>query len=70
MWKPIVESIINHNHQRAAFKKRPTSNEEQELEDFSRHFHVLGIDILIASNLKPIVLELNDRPSMVVYIRD
>jgi hypothetical protein len=34
------------------------------LEDLQRYFHVLGIDILLNESCDPIVLELNDRPSM------
>ena len=32
----------------------------------NRYFHILGIDIILDSQLRPIVLEMNDRPSMVV----
>jgi hypothetical protein len=33
-----------------------------------RYFHILGIDIIIDSDLKPQVLELNDRPSLAVTV--
>jgi hypothetical protein len=33
-----------------------------------RYFHILGIDIIIDSNLNPQVLELNDRPSLGVTV--
>ncbi|OHT09670.1 Tubulin-tyrosine ligase family protein [Tritrichomonas foetus] len=37
-----------------------------KLEPYDRYFHILGIDILINDKMEPIVLELNDRPSMCV----
>lgn len=64
-WKPIIESLINHNSENFNLKKRALSN-NLELEDFSKYFHLLGIDILMTTDLKPIVLELNDRPSLIV----
>lgn len=39
-----------------SLKKRSTSPEELELETFSKYFHLVGIDILLSSSLKPIVL--------------
>jgi hypothetical protein len=38
----------------------------RHLNEFQRYFHILGIDILVNDNCDPIVLELNDRPSMCV----
>lgn len=36
------------------------------IDPLHRYFHILGIDIMINDNLEPVVLELNDRPSMKV----
>ncbi|OHT10867.1 hypothetical protein TRFO_19769 [Tritrichomonas foetus] len=36
------------------------------IDKLHRYFHILGIDILINDQLEPIVLEMNDRPSMFV----
>jgi hypothetical protein len=36
------------------------------LEDLHRYFHILGIDIMLNDYGEPVVLELNDRPSMCV----
>ena len=33
-----------------------------------RYFHILGIDIILNSELQPLVLELNDRPSLSVTV--
>jgi hypothetical protein len=37
-----------------------------DLDDFHRFFHILGIDIMLNDRCEPMVLELNDRPSMSV----
>jgi hypothetical protein len=36
------------------------------LDDMHRYFHILGIDILLNERCEPVVLELNDRPSLCV----
>jgi hypothetical protein len=36
------------------------------LDDMHRYFHILGIDIMLNDRYDPVVLELNDRPSMCV----
>jgi hypothetical protein len=43
---------------------RPVDRTAQVLDSFSEDFYILGIDIMIVANLQPIVLELNDRPSL------
>jgi hypothetical protein len=37
---------------------------QKALDEMHRYFHLLGIDILISDRCDPVVLELNDRPSM------
>jgi hypothetical protein len=65
IWSSIVGSINNYNSERRTFTRR-ASLDSPELNSFSKYFHILGIDIMIAENMQPFVLELNDRPSMVV----
>jgi hypothetical protein len=36
------------------------------IQDCRRYFHILGIDIMLNERCEPVVLELNDRPSMCV----
>lgn len=66
IWPSIVSSITKFNNERKVFGRRPIEKNEKVLESFSKYFHILGIDIMLSENLQPIVLELNDRPSMVV----
>jgi hypothetical protein len=39
---------------------------QKAIDEIHRYFHLLGIDVLISDRCEPIVLELNDRPSMCV----
>lgn len=39
---------------------------KEGLPNLNRYFHIVGVDILLDKNLNPIVLEMNDRPSMAV----
>ena len=66
IWPSIVSSINKFNSERRLFGKRPPSPGEPVLDAFSKYFHILGIDIMLSDTLQPIVLELNDRPSMAV----
>lgn len=66
MWPSIVGSINNFNSERRLFGRKPLERGAHVLESFSKYFHILGIDIMLNENLQPIILELNDRPSMVV----
>jgi hypothetical protein len=66
IWSSIVTNINTFNSERRIFGPKSADKNSPVLDSFSRYFHILGIDILIAENLQPIVLELNDRPSMVV----
>jgi hypothetical protein len=65
IWSSIVGAINSFNSDRRVFPKKG-GRDAPELDSFSKYFHILGIDILISENLQPVVLELNDRPSMVV----
>lgn len=40
------------------------------LDKYHRYFHLLGIDIMINDKMEPIILEVNDRPSMYVSSKD
>jgi hypothetical protein len=66
IWSSIVNGINTFNSERRVFGVKAADKGLPALDSFSRYFHILGIDILVAENLQPIVLELNDRPSMVV----
>ena len=66
IWPSIVSSINKFNSERRVFGKRPLERGEAVLDSFSKYFHILGIDVMLSENLQPILLELNDRPSMVV----
>ena len=66
IWSSIVGSINNFNSERRLFFRKPTEKTDKALDTFSKYFHVMGIDIMISENLQPIVLELNDRPSMII----
>jgi hypothetical protein len=44
------------------------SDRHRMLKIRKRYWHVLGIDIIVNSNLEPVVLELNDRPSLMVTV--
>jgi hypothetical protein len=46
--------------------KEPPKLPGPQLPEMNRYFHLLGIDILLNDVCDPIVLELNDRPSMCV----
>jgi hypothetical protein len=45
------------------FEGRPP---QANLDEMHRHFHILGIDIMLNDRCEPVVLELNGRPSMSV----
>jgi hypothetical protein len=66
IWSSIVTSINNFNSERRIFGPKGADKNAPVLDSFSKYFHILGIDIMIAENLQPFVLELNDRPSMIV----
>ncbi|OHT17429.1 Tubulin-tyrosine ligase family protein [Tritrichomonas foetus] len=66
IWSSIVASLLNFNSERRLFGRRPMDRNAQVLDTFSKYFHIMGIDIMISEKLQPIVLELNDRPSMIV----
>ena len=66
IWPSIVSNINKFNSERRVFGKRPLERGEAVLDSFSKYFHILGIDVMLSENLQPILLELNDRPSMVV----
>jgi hypothetical protein len=66
IWPSIVQAIITFNSERRLFSRMKPGKQKYKLDSFSRYFHILGIDILLSENLQPVLLELNDRPSMVV----
>jgi hypothetical protein len=66
VWSSIVSGIQHFNTDRKCYCRRPSNPEAHPLDSFSRYFHLLGIDIMLSDACRPIVLELNDRPSMVV----
>jgi hypothetical protein len=62
IWSPIVSCINTLNSERHCFDRAGVAS----LDSFSKYFHILGIDIMISECCRPVVLELNDKPSMVV----
>ena len=66
IWSSIVGSLLNFNSERRVFIRKPDDKGDQVLDTFSRYFHIIGIDIMLSKNLQPVVLELNDKPSMAV----
>ena len=54
----------------AAHTPAPSASEEKPpappVDDAHKYFHILGIDIMVNDKCEPVVLELNDRPSMCV----
>jgi hypothetical protein len=46
--------------------KKSWKTQQRPLNDLQRYFHILGIDIIVDEHCEPVVLELNDRPSMCV----
>jgi hypothetical protein len=66
VWSAIVSGIQHFNAERRSFSRKPSDSETCHLDSFSKYFHILGIDIMISDACRPLVLELNDRPSMVV----
>lgn len=64
----ILKAVANHNTDRP-IKHRIFRNEESPgppIDSLHKYFHLFGIDIMLNRQLEPIVLELNDRPSLVV----
>jgi hypothetical protein len=55
LYPQILSAVIRHGGRRPA-----------QIDPFHGFFHILGIDILVNEMGEPVVLELNDRPSMKV----
>jgi hypothetical protein len=51
--------LVNTKRDRFAAGQRP-------IDDRHRYFHLIGIDVMLDDRCEPVVLELNDRPSMCV----
>lgn len=66
MWSPIVNSISNCGSSLDAIGTRYSYSSVGGIDKYNKFFHILGIDIMLNEFMSPIVLELNDRPSMVV----
>jgi len=47
---------------------QPKSQDPPSLKMRHRYFHILGIDVILDSDLEPKILELNDRPSLSVTV--
>ena len=63
----IIEQIeLEEIELRNAFMNSAKSTTLPPVDKMHRYFHILGIDIIINSKMEPIVLEMNDRPSMFV----
>ena len=69
IYQTTITSIINSTLEKNTYLKLKLPNETTyEYPTISnpikQYFHILGIDIMLRDRLEPIVLELNDRPSM------
>lgn len=60
--------LLNQRRISTAIPGGRDSNSREILPDYQRFFHILGIDILLDSELKLQLLELNDRPSFKVTV--
>ena len=69
-YSPIVLSIRNHTVDVRTTRKRKKLEEPPvygpALDSLHRYFHIVGIDVMLNDRLEPVVLEMNDRPSMCV----
>jgi hypothetical protein len=59
-------SLVAPDSRKAEEAPSEATAPQANLDDVQRYFHILGIDILLNDHCEPIVLELNDRPSMCV----
>ncbi|OHS95229.1 Tubulin-tyrosine ligase family protein [Tritrichomonas foetus] len=68
VYPEILKSVADHNTDRPIKYKyfRATDSPGPPLDSLHKYFHLLGIDIMLNRKLDPIVLELNDRPSLCV----
>lgn len=60
-----------HLHEEAPVSEETVDkkkNEPKGLPKKQRYFHILGIDVILDSDLQPQILELNDRPSLSVTV--
>ncbi|KAK8848253.1 positive regulation of cilium movement [Tritrichomonas musculus] len=72
--------LASNEHFKAALNYNPKKNDEEEedkdivdlppIDKLHRYFHLAGIDILINDKYEPILLEMNDRPSMFVSFEE
>ena len=67
--RPIPEAIPEESEETDQ-KEEETEKKKgpKGLPPKQRYFHILGIDIILNSDLQPMVLELNDRPSLSVTV--
>ncbi|OHT11244.1 Tubulin-tyrosine ligase family protein [Tritrichomonas foetus] len=63
LYPQIVTSVASH-----CGKKKQEKTIEPSNDPMNRFFHILGIDIMINDQCDPMVLELNDNPSMKVGV--
>jgi hypothetical protein len=71
LYRSMIESVVNSDIDRRRQKKSVKDVNESgvfgtQMDPLNRYFHIVGIDILLDDHLNPIVLELNDRPSLCV----
>lgn len=67
MWSPIVNAISNCGTTSLdTIGTHYSFSSAGGIDKYNKFFHILGIDIMLNEFLNPIVLELNDRPSMMV----
>ena len=70
--KEIPNLIINNKEEESLEeidnKKTNLKPDLPEIKYRQKYFHILGIDIIIDSDLEPQILELNDRPSLAVTV--
>ena len=74
IYPAIIQSIINMDTEKKTQARAPKrysehieilrNSSKHDLPLMKRYFHILGIDIMLNEMMDPVVLELNDRPSM------
>ncbi|EAX87768.1 Tubulin-tyrosine ligase family protein [Trichomonas vaginalis G3] len=72
IYSPIVAQVLKDSLERKTHMRTQVqpqdklkhSEEYPNLAPLNKYFHIMGIDVLINDKCEPIILELNDRPSM------
>ena len=69
LWARIKDAIMLAmvaQHAEIVEQVKDTETARGGLPNFNRYFHIVGVDVMLDHELNPVVLEMNDRPSMAV----